>query len=231
MPHGMTTTSEPMVPPRVVLFDWDNTLVDSWGCIQAATNATLRAMGHETWTLEEMKDRVALSLRDSFPRLFGDRWTEARDIFYAEFAAIHLDYLRPLPGVEAMLDSLAEMGLRLGVVSNKNGAFLREEIGHLGWGGRFDKAVGATDAPADKPDPAAVALALTPMACAPGPAVWLAGDAEVDMQGAIASGCVPVLLRKDPPRDGEFDRFPPKLRFSSCHDFVQEIRELVIPMT
>ena len=71
--------------PRAVIFDWDNTLVDSWGCILAAMNTTLKAMGHVEWTMEEAKNRVARSLRDSFPELFGDRWTEARDVFYAAF--------------------------------------------------------------------------------------------------------------------------------------------------
>jgi phosphoglycolate phosphatase len=26
----------PMIPPRAILFDWDNTLVDSWGATDAA---------------------------------------------------------------------------------------------------------------------------------------------------------------------------------------------------
>ena len=92
--------------PRAILFDWDNTLIDSWGCIQAAMNATLRAMGHGEWDLEETKRRVAQSLRDSFPELFGTRWQEARDVFYRTFSAIHLDHLAPLPGAAEMLDGL-----------------------------------------------------------------------------------------------------------------------------
>jgi hypothetical protein len=70
-------------PPRAILFDWDNTLVDAWGTIQLALNAALTAMGQSAWTMEETRVRVRASLRDSFPRMFGDRWPEARDIFYA----------------------------------------------------------------------------------------------------------------------------------------------------
>jgi len=70
-------------PPRAILFDWDNTLVDAWGTIQLALNATLTAMGFPAWTMEETRLKVRASLRDSFPRMFGDRWLEARDIFYS----------------------------------------------------------------------------------------------------------------------------------------------------
>ena len=35
-----------LTPPKAVLFDWDNTLVDTWPCIGRATNITLETMGH-----------------------------------------------------------------------------------------------------------------------------------------------------------------------------------------
>ncbi|OIQ85319.1 phosphoglycolate phosphatase [mine drainage metagenome] len=199
-------------PPRAVIFDWDNTLVDSWGCILAAMNATLRAMGQEEWSLEDAKGRVARSLRDSFPELFGERWQQARDVFYAAFEAIHIEHLAPLPGIEAMLRDLAGQGVLLAVVSNKNGAYLRQEAEHLGWNGLFHRLVGAADADADKPAPAPVGLALAGSGIAPGPDVWFCGDAEVDMHCARNTGCIPVLLRAHGPESGEFDRHPP-----CCH--------------
>ncbi len=194
--------------PKGIIFDWDNTLVDSWACIQAATNRTLSAMGHAEWTRDEIKARVALSLRDAFPALFGTRWKEARKIFYAAFEAIHLDYLKPLPGVPEMLRSLIAGGVRLSVVSNKNGRFLRQEAAHLEWQPLFDALVGATDAPQDKPAAAPVRLAMAAMGCAADDPVWFVGDAAVDMECAGNTGCVPILLRAEAPRPGEFDAYP-----------------------
>ena len=66
--------------PRAVLFDWDNTLIDSWPAIHSATNAVMAAMGHPLWTFEETKIRVRKSLRDTFPVMFGERWLEARAV-------------------------------------------------------------------------------------------------------------------------------------------------------
>jgi len=44
--------------PRALLFDWDNTLVDSWLVIHDALVVTFTAMGHEPWTLAETKDHL-----------------------------------------------------------------------------------------------------------------------------------------------------------------------------
>ena len=123
--------------PRAILFDWDNTLVESWGVIHEAMNLTLAAMGHPHWTREETETRVRASLRDSFPTMFGDRWRDAERVFYNSFAAIHLQHLRALPGAGEMLADLAGKGLYLGVISNKRGEYLRREADHLGWTGHF----------------------------------------------------------------------------------------------
>ncbi len=67
--------------PRAVLFDWDNTLIDSWVTIHEAMNAALAAMEHEAWTIDQTRERVRRSLREVFPEMFGDRWEEARQAF------------------------------------------------------------------------------------------------------------------------------------------------------
>ena len=64
--------------PRAILFDWDNTLVDSWATIHEALNFLMRAMDKPEWTLADTMEKVRLSLREAFPMYFGDRWEEAR---------------------------------------------------------------------------------------------------------------------------------------------------------
>ncbi|MBE7158145.1 MAG: HAD hydrolase-like protein, partial [Rhodospirillales bacterium] len=145
--------------PSVLLFDWDNTLVDGWAGITAALNATFAHFGHALWTVEETRNRVRVSLRESFPKMFGDRWEEARDIFYGTLTRNHLDHVRPMPGMEQVLQ--AGRPWPMGVVSNKAGDFLRREVVHLGWSGFFGPVIGAGDAPADKPAPDPILLALS----------------------------------------------------------------------
>jgi len=196
--------------PRAIIFDWDNTLVDSWGTIHDALNFLMAAMEKPLWTLAETRERVRLSLRDAFPAIFGERWEEARRIYMDRFQAIHLERLTALPGREAMLRALAADGHYLAVVSNKTGAVLRAEAEHIGWSPLFGSIIGAGDAHTDKPHCAPVELALKPSGIRPGPDVWFVGDTAVDMECAIAAGCVPVLLG-ELEADIGFAQFPPAL--------------------
>ena len=203
----------PVGRPHAILFDWDNTLVDSWATIHEALNFLMRAMGRPEWSLSDTRERVRLSLRDAFPQHFGARWEEARAIYLERFRAIHLDRLRPLPGREAMLRALSGEGMFLGFVCNKTGELLRREVARLGWSQYFGSVVGAGDAPADKPASEPVHLALEPSAVPAGEQVWLVGDTAIDMECAANSGCVAVLLGGAAPAE-EFARFPPQLSFA-----------------
>lgn len=212
--------------PRALLFDWDNTLVDSWPTIHEALNATLTAMGHLPWTLEESKERVRLSLRDSFPLLFGGRWEEARRIYLDAFLAMHLERLNALPGAVELLEQLAGAEFYLGVVSNKTGPILRREAERLGWTSYFRRLVGATDAAVDKPHAAPVIMALDGSGIPAGPDVWFVGDTAIDMQCAMNAGCVPVLLGQSDPASAEFAEFKPELAFRDCASLFLHIRTL-----
>ena len=199
--------------PRAILFDWDNTLVDSWGTIHEALNFVMGAMGKPAWSIDDTRSRVRLSLRESFPLHFGERWQEAQTIYLDRFREIHLDRLTAFPGREAMLHSLVGQGIFLGVVSNKTGPLLRREVAQLGWSRFFGSVVGAGDAATDKPACEPVHLALAPSGIPAGEDVWFVGDTAVDMECAKNSGCVGVLLGEAMSED-EFARFAPQLSFA-----------------
>jgi phosphoglycolate phosphatase len=210
--------------PLALLFDWDNTLVDNWGSIVDAMNVTLVTMGHRPWSAVEARQRIRRSMRETFPLLFGDRWTEAQRVFYERFEAAHLNALQPLPGADAMLERFTADGLYLGVVSNKRGDLLRREAAHLGWDRHFGRLVGAGDAPQDKPAVAPVDMALEGSGIERGPLVWFVGDSPLDIDCARNAGCVAVLLG---PADRELDvigRSVPDLRVDDCAMLVKLAR-------
>jgi phosphoglycolate phosphatase len=188
---------EGIVRPRAVLFDWDNTLVDSFATITIALNATFDAFSMPHWSLAEAKQRVRASMRESFPKMFGDEWQRAGEIFYGAYRARHLEGLAALPGAAELLTGLKQQGLYLGVVSNKNGGILRDEAAHLGWKEHFGRLVGATDCPQDKPACDPVDLALLPSGLARGPDIWFVGDADIDIECAHNAGCTGILLHAE----------------------------------
>jgi phosphoglycolate phosphatase len=211
--------------PRALLFDWDNTLVDSWETIHEALVVTFTAMGHAPWTLQETKLRVAKSLRDSFPVLFGARWEEARQRYLDAFTAIHLERLKAIDGSAEMLSAFAASDLYLAVVSNKTGAVLRREAEHLGWTPHFKRLVGAGDAALDKPHAAPVQLALdgSGIDCTE---AWYVGDTALDMECARNAGCHGVLLGARALEDETFARFLPDLHVADCRALEQLVRGL-----
>lgn len=211
--------------PSAVLFDWDNTLIESWGVIHEAMSLTLLAMGQKAWSRDETEFRVRGSLRDTFPDLFGIRWREAEKVFYDSFSTIHLQHLKPIAEAEGLLADLQAMGCYLAVISNKRGPFLRREAEHLGWAHYFSKLAGAGDAARDKPAADHVELALSAGGPPAGPDVWFVGDADIDLVCAWNTGCRPILLRAKSPEAGEFAAAAPDLYFPDIAAFRRHLRE------
>ncbi len=179
--------------PTAVLFDWDKTRVDKWPVINESIVATLTAMGHTPWTLDETKARVRKSMRDAFPELFGDEWEKAGEIYQKHYKANHLAKLKPLKQSLEVLKRVRELGLFSGVVSNKKGPTLRLEVEHMGWNPLFDTVIGADDAARDKPYGDPVHLAFKDTHFTPAPHVWFVGDSDVDLECALNTGCTAIL--------------------------------------
>ncbi len=220
----MTKPATKLSAPKAIIFDWDNTLVDTWATIHDAMNTTLSHFGNETWTMREARQRVRKSMKESFPSLFGKRWHEAAEIFYDRYDTIHLSRLQALDHAEDMLRTVQDAGIFLAIVSNKLGDYLRIEVKHLGWDTYFSNLVGASDAFKDKPASDPVHMALRGSHLKPGNDVWFAGDADIDLECGIRAGCIPILIRHDPPNPGEFESFPP-VRYVKNND---EFKKLVL---
>ncbi len=199
----------PLPAPAAILFDWDSTLVDNWAAIARALNAARSAFGHPEISEAAVRGWVRQSMRNSFPAMFGEAWTEARKIFYETFRSNHLETLKPLAGTADLLKKLNAGGLYVGIVSNKNGEYLRKEIRHLDWDTYFGRAVGAGDAVEDKPAVAPVDLALSGSGIGRSGAVWFVGDTAIDMECAIRAGCTPVLRATGDEPEKAFRDWPP----------------------
>jgi phosphoglycolate phosphatase len=212
--------------PAGLLFDWDNTLVDSWAAIHHALQVTFTELGYRPWTFEETKANVRKSAREAFPELFGAEAARATEIFYATFEQDHLESLTPLEGAHELIAGLAADGTPVGVISNKQGRLLRAEAAALGWDRHLLACVGANDAARDKPDPSVVAHALAggPLEGMERARIWFVGDTDIDLACAHNAGCTPVLLRQAAPEDGEFAACPPSRHFPDCRALLSHLR-------
>lgn len=180
--------------PKAILFDWDNTLVNTWRVAYDAMNVALEAVGRDSITVDEFWSRPHHSMRDAAYELFGEHHEKGRRIFYETVEKRHLHNIVALQGAESLLKNLKNLSIYTGIVSNKEGNYLRREVEHLGWKPHFRQIVGAQDTEEDKPSPVPVLVALQDSTVVPGHDVWFVGDSIVDVYCARASGCVPVVV-------------------------------------
>lgn len=209
-----------LTPPKAILFDWDNTLVDTWPVIHEALVYCFTKMEREPWSFEETKARVAHSMRDYFPKLFGDRWEEAGQHYIDGYAKVPKDKLKPLFGAEKTLQLIEEAGLYQAVVSNKRGPNLRNEAEYLDWAKYFKALVGAGDASNDKPHPAHALMALEEYTHPHGMDIWFIGDSSADIEIAKNAGFTAIFY--GPESKAETITYPIHARVEN-HDELMEL--------
>lgn len=180
--------------PALVIFDWDDTLVDNYAAIHAAINAARIHFGQLAWSLEETRVNCRRALNEIFPEWFGADWLVGKKIFYDVFSAEHITHLRVLPDAELLLTEIKDAGVLIAVNSNKNRDYLRKEIAHLGWNNYFSALVGAGDVAVGKPAPDGVNAIRQELSISTDALAWFVGDNDLDAQTALSSGCLPILL-------------------------------------
>jgi phosphoglycolate phosphatase len=194
----MQTDFTKLSRPKAILFDWDNTLTNSWPIMHHSLNETLQYFSQPLWTMDEVKSHIGLSMKDTFPKIFGEKWQEAGNVYYRKYLEFRDSYLSTLPDSEEMLKELRKQSdLFIGIISNKRGDLLREEVNKLEWNHYFDVIVGSTDAKNDKPSKDVVDFTLNSTSIKSTQA-WLIGDSEVDILCAHNAGCVPILFSDNP---------------------------------
>lgn len=140
-----------MAHKKLILWDWDNTLVDTFGAIFAAQNDARVYFGMQKWTLEESKKAMNMSGRNLIKDIFGeDKAVEARQYFLSRYA-MHAAEIQLKPGAVDILKYAHQKGFVNVLASNKAGPILRNEAETLGVTGYFDRLIGAEDTQNDKP--------------------------------------------------------------------------------
>lgn len=78
----MIPDSYPRKLPKAILFDWDNTLVDTWRVAYDSINIARKVLKLSPISVEEFWERPHHSMRDTALDLFGEKFKEGEKIFY-----------------------------------------------------------------------------------------------------------------------------------------------------
>jgi phosphoglycolate phosphatase len=107
----------------------------------------------------------------------------------------------------------------MGVVSNRDGDMLRNEIRHIGWANYYQTVIAPGEAAKNKPDPAPALLALQRMGIVPTKNVWFVGDTHGDIECALGAGLTAVLVSAD-----DYTGPQPDARFASMVELLAAYR-------
>lgn len=210
--------------PKAILFDWDNTMLDTWSVMHNALNHTFKEMGREEWSTDKTKQNVGLSAKDFFSNIFGDESDKAIHIYRNNYLSIFPEDHSLYDGAVEVLDAAKNLGIYCAVVSNKTGSTLRSEVERFKINHYFDKVIGSMDGNYDKPHREPVDLALHGSNIIASEDVWFIGDSIVDMQCAHNSGCMPILFGD---LNDSFIEFMPSfnvLHHNELHQIIKSIK-------
>jgi len=170
--------------PRVVLFDWDGTLLNSYAADMRAYVAMFRALKID-WSREQVERHYSPNWYQVYraARVPTERWAEADRIWRQAYADE-----RPalLPGARAVLRTLGRK-FRLGLVTSGSCGRVHLQIRRFGFARVFSACVFGEDTRRKKPDAAPLRLALKRLRAAPAECVYV-GDTPEDVEMARRAG-------------------------------------------
>lgn len=216
-----------LTAPRIIIFDWHGTLVDTNDAMYRAMDDMLGAMGGLGLS-DRLADRAQSKSDDDrklveyvrtnrrlHPKIVADQKASRTDLLEVLFAGDgqakdianhayngcyrnHYGDVKPFaPGIRDLLLELRNLGIRLGILTNRSREFLDKELETIEqgtWAQLFDSTVSGVDTLDLKPSPAPIYKALQDFAATPGPDIWYVGDSASDTISAKTAGITNVFF-------------------------------------
>ena len=175
---------------RLVIFDFDGTLIDSKYDIATSVNLTLEALELPTRTPEEIftfvGDGIKRLLRLSVGEANEARYEEALRIFRLHYLAHATDTTQLYPGLDRLFGRTGDTHMKA-LATNKSLEYTAKIVEGLRIGKQFSAIEGPRDSADLKPAPDMVLRILEQLAIPP-EAALLVGDSTNDVQAAQAAG-------------------------------------------
>jgi len=175
---------------KLLVFDWDGTLMDSVGSIVGCTQAVIADLGLGEADETTIRGTVGLGLRETVDTLVPGCDDALYDVvlecYRRHWVATFRD--RPLlfPGVRAMLGDLAQGGYLLAVATGKSRRGLEHAFDQTGLRGHFHASRTADEA-LSKPHPQMLLDILDQLGVRPRAALMV-GDSIYDLRMAANAG-------------------------------------------
>ena len=182
---------------RAVLFDLDGTLADTAQDLGAALNRLLQEHGKSPLPYASIRPVASHGARGLINLGFGiDRdhpeFESLRQRFLDYYDTSFADLTTIFDGINNLLQQLAQRDIAWGVVTNKPMRFTDRLVPALPWSVQPGVIVSGDTVGVPKPDPRPLLYAAEKLGVAPDQCIYL-GDAERDVEAAIAAGMKPLI--------------------------------------
>lgn len=179
-----------MYHKRLVVFDWDGTLMDSIGRIVSSMQNTAQQTGLPVPTEVSVRDIIGLSLEPAIEKLFGVLNATQMNNFLTQYRDEYVDLnTTPSPlfhDAKAVLSQLSSAGYRLAVATGKARRGLKRVWTESDTEHYFDTSRCASETKG-KPDPQMLYEIMSELKTQPEHTVMV-GDSVHDMKMAVAAG-------------------------------------------
>lgn len=210
----------PKFDVRVVLLDWDGTLLDSYAADARAYQAMFRAL-EINWGEAELREHYCPNWYEVYraARIPRAKWRQADRLWRAAYAA---ERPKLLPGARSVVRLLAQR-FPLGLVTSGSRDRVRTQIAAFGFEEYFSAFVFSEDASRKKPHPAPLHLALRRLRARAEDCVYV-GDAPEDVDMARRAGIRPIGVLGPFPTADRIRQTGPDLLLHSIRDLPRHLR-------
>ncbi|WP_294948686.1 HAD-IA family hydrolase [Sulfurivirga sp.] len=212
---------------RLIIFDWDGTLMDSERRIVDAIQHAAREAGLPVLDEKTSASIIGLSLTRAIEQLYPRATPEQVEAMAAAYSRHFLQEsdipMRPFDGAEALLRDLKAAGAMLAIATGKSRRGLDQILPESGLAHYFDVTRTPVEA-ASKPDPLMLEQILQETGV-PVEQALMVGDTTFDMEMARNAGMDRVAVSFGVHDHAELDAFGPLAHFHH----LDELRQWLLP--
>jgi phosphoglycolate phosphatase len=180
---------------KLVIFDWDGTLVDSLGTILTCNKVVARLYNQQAPTEEMVRNAIGnqfdRALRICFPKVEEHLLPQMTESYHKLMRDPEF-HSELFPETKQMLAACREAGLHMAVVTSKNRHEFNEESKSVGLEDYFDLVL-CDGEHGNKPEPQKMLYTLDHFAAKPAEAVMV-GDTTIDILFAKNGGVMSIAV-------------------------------------
>ena len=215
---------------KLVIFDWDGTLMDSTGRIVRCMQAAAEDMQLPELTGLEVQQIIGLGLPEAiqtlYPLISDEQVMATRDRYVAHFVEAEATPCALFPGAQHVLDTLATAAMPMAVATGKSRRGLERVWAstHLG---RYFATSRCTDESGSKPDPQMLHDILDELGVQPADALMV-GDTSFDLEMAQRAGVHRVGVTYGAHARSVLERFSPVALCDEITDLLSVLNNDII---